>query len=155
MLFHKRTYRFAIWRLGWLFGWQKQKNRGDGEGGLIYYHVRWGLFIKPQVLVAQLWCAELWLMEVEDDESLALYGALPFYLPLCLHQSLTHSSPNAPSVHQQHQQALCLPLSCISSASFFLLCFFWPSRCWSARICKDLTCHNDLLYPTTVWGVWF
>lgn len=112
-------YHLEAWMTFWM-----TKAKTKGIGGLIYYHVRWGLFIKPQVLVAQLWCAEWWLMEVEDDESHALYGVLSFYLPLCLHQSLTHSSPNTPSAHQQHQQPLWLPVSCISSASFFLLWFF-------------------------------
>lgn len=131
----------------------KSKDKRDG-GALIYYHVRRGLFIKPQVLVAQLWHAECWLMEVEDDESHALYGGLSFYLPLCLHQSLIHSPPTPPSAHQQ--QPLWLPVSCISSVSFFLLWFFWSSRCWSERIfCKAPTSHDNLLYPTTIWGVWF
>lgn len=96
----------------------KSKDQRDG-GALIYYHVRRGLFIKPQVLVAQLWHAEWWLMEVEDDESHAVYGGLSFYLPLCLHQSLIHSPPTPPQPTNNNLSAFlwaasaqCLSFSC-------------------------------------------
>lgn len=56
-------------------------------------------------------------MEVRDDESHALYGELPFYLPFCLHQSLIQP-PLPPPAYQQ--QALCLPASaqCLSPVIF-------------------------------------
>lgn len=96
----------------------KSKDKRDG-GRLIYYHVRLGLFIKPQMLVAQLWHAEWWL-DVENDESHALYGGRSFFCPLS--SSVPHPLPsNTPSAQQQ---PLCLPVSCIRLASFLLLWFF-------------------------------
>lgn len=129
----------------------KSKDKRDG-GRLIYYHVRLGLFIKPQMLVAQLWHAEWWL-DVEDDESHALYGGLSFFLP-----SVFISPSSTPLQHPLSPTTTSLPSSELHQISIFPspVIFFWSSRCWSERIfCKEPTSHNSFLYPTTTWGVGF
>lgn len=118
MVFHKRTYWFPIWRLGWGFGWKKRRQKGGVANRLSCQtgalHQATGAGGTTETC------------RMMTDEGWRWWEPCPVWRAFVLSSPLSSSVPHSlpPNTPLAQQQPLCLPVTCISTASFFFLCSF-------------------------------